>query len=685
MKIRNLLITALILISAPLLYAESAPGGIDRCNVVWDSPVKDCKGSMPVGNGDIALNLWVEENGDLVIYIAKSDAFSENGVIQKIGRVHVKFTPGLCRSGAPFREELRLRDGEIVIRGGSGQCALETRVWVDANHPVIHVDTTGDKSFSTEASLDLWRNQTRTVDSKSPEMGEFYELIGSPKPVVIDPDTVLPGRGDRVTWFHRNERSIYPDVLTNQHLESLAGSHPDPLLHRTYGACMIGKSFAQAGDRSLRSASATESNLVIHVLTAQTDTAAEWQTMLDNQIAETEKTPREEALKENRQWWADFWNRSWITVSGTKDADVVTSGYALQRWVCACAGRGALPIKFNGSLFTVNATMSDRATKQPVPLDADYRTWGSSYWFQNTRLIYWPFLASGDYDLMEPFFKMYLDALPLARDRTAHDYTHAGTFFNETMSFWGLPNNKNYGWKNPGPETVNPYIRRYWQGGIELVAMMLRRFANTQEENFASRTLLPLAVEITTFYDRHWPRDATGKIRFAPAQSLETWQTAVNPLPDIAGLHFILPQLLALPERLTTDAQRAMWKKMLADLPPVPVREVSRGNSRCALRIYGPMGTTWRTPSFTRYSPTACMAWGAPISRRLATHTISGSSARRAAGPRRAWTPPRLAARRRPAMRSFSISPIRIATSDFPRSGVPDTTGRRTRIMAVPA
>lgn len=60
----------------------------------------------------------------------------------------------------------------------------------------------------------------------------------------------------------------------------------------------------------------------------------------------------------------------------------VTRGYALQRYMLACAGRGAYPIKFNGSLFTVDTY--DR----PGPaggLDADFRRWGGPYWFQKTH------------------------------------------------------------------------------------------------------------------------------------------------------------------------------------------------------------------------------------------------------------------------------------------------------------
>lgn len=44
----------------------------EKYNVVWNRPSKDSSGSMPVGNGDIGLNVWIEEDGDLLFYISKN-------------------------------------------------------------------------------------------------------------------------------------------------------------------------------------------------------------------------------------------------------------------------------------------------------------------------------------------------------------------------------------------------------------------------------------------------------------------------------------------------------------------------------------------------------------------------------------------------------------------------------------
>ena len=62
-------------------------------NIIWTTPSRDSSGSMPLGNGDIGLNVWVEEDGDLLFYLSKTDAWDENARLLKLGRVRVSLTP----------------------------------------------------------------------------------------------------------------------------------------------------------------------------------------------------------------------------------------------------------------------------------------------------------------------------------------------------------------------------------------------------------------------------------------------------------------------------------------------------------------------------------------------------------------------------------------------------------------
>lgn len=67
---------------------------IEKYNISWDSPSKDCSGSMPLGNGNIGLNAWVEENGDLVFYNHRPSSYLRHYVDSKPGYLY-EFGHGL--------------------------------------------------------------------------------------------------------------------------------------------------------------------------------------------------------------------------------------------------------------------------------------------------------------------------------------------------------------------------------------------------------------------------------------------------------------------------------------------------------------------------------------------------------------------------------------------------------------
>jgi alpha-L-fucosidase 2 len=94
-------------------------GKLDAQNVVWDSPSADSNGTMPIGNGDLAANVWVESNGDLLFYLSKSDAWSSEQELLKLGRVRVRLDQPFVRAGGVFKQTLDLKTGTIWISAGT--------------------------------------------------------------------------------------------------------------------------------------------------------------------------------------------------------------------------------------------------------------------------------------------------------------------------------------------------------------------------------------------------------------------------------------------------------------------------------------------------------------------------------------------------------------------------------------
>ncbi len=547
----------------------------DPYTMTWTTPAKGSQDSMPLGNGDIGLNAWVESNGDLLFYIAKTDAWSENGRLLKLGKVRVTLFPSPLAEDETFLQQLSLKKGEIAVCLG----ATRLRLWVDANHPAIEVDIDSPRPITARVSIEPWRVARRQLIGQ--ELVSAYGLHGDgAQPTYVEPDTILQDQQNRIVWYHRNDRSIWSDNLHLQALGRLTQQQNDPLLHRTFGAMIEGDGLVTISDRELKSTIPRKKHHIsIYPLTRQTKTPERWLELLTQKAEQIATLSHDERREKHHNAWEQFWARSYIHVrskdSGQRETtNLITQGYALQRFINACAGCGNAPIKFNGSLFTTDTQFLGGSEAN---FDADYRRWGGPYWWQNTRLPYWSMLSAGDYDLMKPLFRMYRDALPLRKAATKEYYQHDGAFYPETMYFWGTYTDANYGRNRTGmPDglTKNLYIRYYWQGGLEFSLMMLDYYEHTLDKAFAHQSLVPICSSVLTFYDEHWQRDKRGKIHFEPAMALETYREAVNPLPVILGIQKVAEGMLALPKSLTGSKQRVQWKRLIDELPDVPTREV---------------------------------------------------------------------------------------------------------------
>ena len=270
----------------------------------------------------------------------------------------------------------------------------------------------------------------------------------------------------------------------------------------------------------------------------------------------------------------------------TPPHEALTRGYALQRYVYACAGRGNYAMKFNGNLFTV-----ERKDGRYTP---DYRRWGHGYWTQNTRLMYWSMLAAGDFDLMQAGMRLHTDQMPLAKERNWIFFHRPDSLFNcETAYFWGLPLMGQFGgfdWDKPGEAVFmsGPYIHRHWSGGLEMANMMLDYCTFLEDRKFLKETVVPYADAVLRFYElMSHQRDENGKMLITEATALETWWKCVNPMPDVAGLQCVTDRLLALPEDCMTSAQWEYWTDLRIILPELPIGSVT-GNDGVTRRMLLP-------------------------------------------------------------------------------------------------
>lgn len=568
-EMKRIVMTGLLALGSFIYgYSQQLPKDVlkklEHYNVSWDTMSKtgslEC---MPLGNGDITVNAWVEQEGDLMLYIGKSDTWSEATRLLKVGRVRVHLTPNPFTEGVDYQQILHLSDGTIDIKAVTPQGNHNIKVWVDANRPVVHVDVVANKKIQMECTTELLRPTTYTLPSGAdPLAGSFRGVVDGPIKPSESADQFIQ-KEECVEWVHRNETTLYPTIMKYQNVPQLTEKYPDPYLHRTFGAAMKGNNLKPANDSTLVTISPTkEIHLAIYPYTAQTATLAEWDNQLTDLMAEVDAIDNNKAYKEHISWWRNFWNRSWIFLSGDEDAEKATRAWLLQRFMMACQSRGAYPVKFNGGTLTFDYQ----------GMNADYRRWGGGYWHQNCRLYYWPLMASGDFDLMKPWFDMYLNMLPLQMDVTRSYYGHEGAFYPETLNFFGMYIQDDWGWNNQGKASQTRWIRYHYSGTLEMTAMMLEYYNYTGDEQFVRNYLIPFATQTIRFFDQHWTR-INQTINFVPANSLEQFWDCLNPVDYIAGLIYTIRELKKLPEGMVDRALLEEWENCERSLPSLPIRD----------------------------------------------------------------------------------------------------------------
>ena len=408
----------IIVLNIPLLKASAQSTELKTNNITWTSQSKNSGESMPCGGGDIGLNVWVE-NGDLYFYIAKSGNFDENNTFLKSGRVKIKLTPNPF-TNTNFSQQLTLSDGSVTVKGENGKLHTTVKLWVDVFRPVIHVEVNSNEVIKTEADYESWRYLDHIANGTENNQDSYK---WSKNGVVKTLKDNINFKNNTVLFYHKNtDTSVFDATVREEGLESVKSQLFNPLYHLTFGGLMKGNGMQSAGTYTgkylntdfegwkLQSVKATTTQkLEIYLNTSYVNSAEQWEQNLDNVIKDAAAN-EQTALANTQVWWKQYWERSFVFINpdepNANSAEwQVGRNYQLFRYILGCNAFGTYPTKFNGGLFTYDPVLTDTAYKYTP----DFRNWGGGLMTaQNQRLVYWPMLKSGDFDLMKPQFDFYL-------------------------------------------------------------------------------------------------------------------------------------------------------------------------------------------------------------------------------------------------------------------------------------
>lgn len=294
---------------------------ITRLNPVFDTPARSPADSMPLGNGTLGLNAWVERSADIVFVLAcVGGAGGFDGSSIRLGRVRVQMLPdaivGRESDAKPaIKQTLNLYNGRIEFMIGTGDREASVWLWIDAARNVVHVEAQANYGFLLSATLEGVRDVTPPDHSHS----------AGDDGVMIDDGT------PRLIRFHR---------------EKPAGGE-DKSPRRTVGLAIVGTGawVRHAADTIGTQKRQRRQAFVIHALDAVTNTTAIWLQAIDRVIAEASQTELKDARSDHDRWWRKFW-----TSESSANATLAPDE-AVNRFVTACHGKGALPTEARNPKF----------------------------------------------------------------------------------------------------------------------------------------------------------------------------------------------------------------------------------------------------------------------------------------------------------------------------------------------
>lgn len=117
----------------------------------------------------------------------------------------------------------------------------------------------------------------------------------------------------------------------------------------------------------------------------------------------------ESVYASNKEWWSDFWSRSYVYLPDLKGYEQRRTYYM---YLAGISNRGEFPSKYNGGIWIA---------------EGDRRDWGSWCWNWNQDSLYQPLESANHGDLLEPLYRM--------RERCYEQYKVAA------RQLWGIENN----------------------------------------------------------------------------------------------------------------------------------------------------------------------------------------------------------------------------------------------------
>jgi len=501
----------------------------ERNSIVYRCLTPSPGEALLFGNGPMGGSVYTPDDS-LNIQIGRSDIWNEKNNMGAIAAVRVRGNKGLFSRASAVRQECNLDEAtlKISLQTKTGKVRLTMTCLRGKDLLVLRIEDQRSDKSDFLVSLENWH----------------------------DGESVAPVGENGLETTHVNRTSVFTEVNQRVNLDGPALGVTDPLLGRAWGLDVKAPEGKVEGLNGLRLPSGNTHEVLISTACVAPQKRVDGEKEVSEtcqKLVNVSPSELDEWNKTHLHYWKDFWSRSAISLhSGTGDAEYEERLWYVNLYVTAIGSGGAYPIRCFGGNFL---------------LDHDNRDWDGGYWFQNTREVYWPLLASGHWDYMLDLFRMYFNSEKLVRAQTQNLYHIDGLRYPETQTFWGMDVGENL-----RTHVVNPVTHDYLSSNTEVCLLMDWYYQASGDEKFLRKEFYPFLKGILEFYHHYATRSEDGIYHLSPVSALETWLDMRDDMPNLCGLHYFLPKAIAWGEKFGEKPEVLdEWRDFLQHLAPLPV------------------------------------------------------------------------------------------------------------------
>ncbi len=539
---------------------------VSSADLVYQSPAPDSRAGLPLGNGRMGTLVWTRP-GEVCLQINRVDVLATDkhhigtfcdAVDQRWGacaQVVIDLGGQPLAAGPAFCQHLSLYQAEMSIQGEGVQ--VRCRVAATADLMVLEIDDRRPEPQPLRLAMSMWPVSEQVNGAHVTRCG----FAGTPAaPVLVQRYC----EGD----YHCASAvaaCLMPDDLQEPAVGALDGTLAAP---------------ARPGQRTILIASAA--SWKPHDDVAQTALQA---------LDVGRRRAADELRQEHARWWRGFWSRTFVQAASDDGvAAFMQRVRYLHLYYMASSSRGALPPKWNGSLFLT---------------DVEARSWGSQFWVWTMEMPYFALLAADAIELTTPFFDMYVRQLPDCEQAARQRWGGRGAFFPETTPFNGpvvLPEDTEAEFRavftgRQDPKAIStrlaaacgfeshlfcsthgPVTRQYtWishvaSSGSELAVHAWWRYRYTGDVAWLRTHAYPLLRGTAEFYRHLVIRGDDGRYHVHGTHAHEDFWGVTDSIMDLAAMRGTLPLARRAAEILGVDADlRAAWQELQANLAPYPM------------------------------------------------------------------------------------------------------------------